>query len=83
MSNQYPQTTTHRHGTDLYLVFPSMRKIDSERKGLRVTCAFFKKNYQPDGRVKKTVATAEDLSELWRVEAMNGLPTFVMKSSCK
>ena len=40
MSNQYPQPTTHQPRTDSYLVFSSLRRMDSQRKGLRVSFAF-------------------------------------------
>ena len=41
MSNQYHQPTTHQPRTDSYLVFSSLRTMDSKRKGLRVSFAFF------------------------------------------
>ena len=37
-----------------------------------------KKNYLPDGRVNETVATVEELSDLWEPGAMDGMPPFVM-----
>ena len=43
MSNQYPQPTTHQPRKDSYPVFSSMQTMDSKRKGLRVSFAFFKK----------------------------------------
>ena len=64
MSNQHPQPTTHQPRTDSYPVFPSLRRMDSKRKGLRVSFAFSQRNYLPDGRVNETVATVEDLSDL-------------------
>ena len=78
MSNQYPQTTTHRHRTDVYPVFSSLRTMNSKRKGLHVSFAFFQKKYLPDGRVKERVATVEELSGLWKPGAMDGVPPFVM-----
>ena len=44
MSNQYPQPKTHQPRTDSYPVFYSLQKKYSERKGLRVSFAFFQRN---------------------------------------
>ena len=68
MSNQYPQRTTHQPRTDSCPVFSSLRTMDSKRKGLRVSFTFFQRNYLPDGRVNETVATVEELSDLWKPE---------------
>ena len=65
ISNQYPQPTTHQSRTDSYPVFSSLRTMDSKRKGLRVTFAFFQRKHSPDGRVNETVATVEELGDLW------------------
>ena len=82
MSNQYLQTTTHHPRTNFYPVFFSLLTMDSKKKGLRVSFAFFQKNYLPDGRVKKTVATDEELSHLRNPGAMDGVSPFVMNCSC-
>ena len=82
MSNQYPQQTTHQSITDSYAVFSSMRTMDSKRKGLRVSFAFFQRNYLPDGRVNETVATVEELSDLWKPGALDRIPPFVMNCNC-
>ena len=64
MSNQYPQPTTHQPRTDSYPVFSSsLRRMDNQGKGLRVSFAFFQRNYLPDGRVNETVATVEELND--------------------
>ena len=60
MSNQYPQPTTHQSRTDSYPALSSLRTMDSQRKGLRVSFAFFQRNYLPDGRANETVATVGD-----------------------
>ena len=78
MSNQYPQTTTHQPRTDSYPVFSSLRTMDSKKKGLSVRFVFFQRIYLPDGRVNETVATVEELSDLWKPGAMDGMPPFVM-----
>ena len=39
--NQYPQPTTQQPRADSYLVFSSLRTMNSKRKGLRVGFAFF------------------------------------------
>ena len=78
MSNHYLQPTTHQPGTDPYPVFSSMRTMGSTRKGLRVSFSFFQRNYLPNGRVNETVATVEELSDLWKPGAMDGIPPFVM-----
>ena len=36
----------------------------------------------PDGRVNETVATVEELSDLWKPGAMYGIPPFVMNCNC-
>ena len=41
MSNQDPQPATHQPRTDSYPVFSSVRRMDSQTKGLRVNFAFF------------------------------------------
>ena len=69
--NQYAQPTTHQPRTDSYPVFSSLRTMNSTRKGLRVNFAFFQRNYLPDGRVNETVATVEELSDLWKPGAMD------------
>ena len=82
MSNQFPQPTTHQPRTDSYPVFSSLRMMDSKWKGLRVSFAFFQRNYLPDGRVNETVATFEELSDLWKPGAMDGFPPLVMNCNC-
>ena len=82
MSNQYPQPTTHQPRTDSYPLFSSLRRMVSQRNGLRVSFAFFQRNYLPDGRVNETVATVEELSDLWKPGAMDGVPPFVMNCNC-
>ena len=82
MFNQYPQLTTQQPRTDSYLVFSSLRMMDSKRNGLRVSFAFFQRNYLPDGRVNETVATVEELSDFWKPGAMDGIPPFVMNCDC-
>ena len=81
-SNQYPQPTTHQPRTHSYPVFSSLRRMDSQRKGLRVSFAFFQRNYLPDGRVNEIVTMVEKLSDLWKPGAMDGIPPFVMNCNC-
>ena len=82
MFNQYPQPTTQQPRADSYPVFSSLRTINSKRKELRVTFAFFQRNYSPDGRMNETVAKIEELSDLWKPGAMDGTPPFVMNCNC-
>ena len=84
MSNQYPQPTTHQPRTDSYPVFSSLRTMDSKRKGVRVRRlpTGRTRNYLPDGRVNETVAPVEELSDLWKPGAMDGIPPFVMNCTC-
>ena len=82
MFSQYPQLTTQQPRTDSYPVFSSLRTMDSKRKGLRVSFAFFQRNYLPDGRMIETVAKVEKLSGLWKPGAMDGTPPFVMNCNC-
>ena len=82
MSNQYREPSTHQSRSDSYPVFSSFRTTDSKRKGLRVSFAFFQRNYLPNGRVKGTVATVEELSDIWKPRAKEGNPPFVMNSNC-
>ena len=81
VSNQYPQPTTHQPRTDSYPVFSSLRTMNSKRRGLCVSFAFFQRNYLPDGRMNETVAKVEELCDLWKPGAMDGTPPFVM--NCK
>ena len=78
MSNKYPQPTTDQPRRDSYPVLSPLRKMDSKRKGLCVSFAFFQRNYLPDGRVNETVATVGELSYLWKARAMDGIPSYVM-----
>ena len=82
MFNQYPQPTTHQPRTDSYPLFSSLRTMNSERKGLRVSFAFFQRNYLPDGRKNETVAKVEELSDFWKPGEMDGTPPFVMNCTC-
>ena len=82
MSNQYPQPTIHQPRTDSYPVFSSLRTMDSKRKGLHVSFAFFQRNYLPDGRVNETAAKIEELSDLWKPGALDGIPLFLMNCIC-
>ena len=82
ISNQYFQPTTHQPRTDSYPVFFPLRTMNSKRKGLRISFGFFQRDYLPDGRVNETVATVEELSDLWTPGAMDGFPLFVMNCIC-
>ena len=82
MSNQYPQLTTQQPRTDSYPVLASLQTMDSKRKGLRVSFAFFQISYLPDGRVTEAVAKVEELSDLWKPGAMDGIAPFGMNCSC-
>ena len=78
MFNQYPRLTTQQPRTDSYPLFFSLQTMDKKRKRLRVSFAFFQRNYLPDGRMNETVAKVEELSDLWKPGAMDGTPPFVM-----
>ena len=82
LSNQYPQTKSHKSTTDLYPLISSLRPMDSKRKGLCVRFAFFQRNYLSEGRVNERVATVEELIGLWGPGAMDRVPPFVMSCSC-
>ena len=82
MSNQYSQPTTNQTRADSYPVFFSLRTMDGKRKRLRVSFAFFQRNYLPDGRVNEAAAMVEELSDLWKPGAMDGIPPFVMNCNC-
>ena len=77
MFKQYTQPTTQQPRKDSYPVFSSLRTMNSEKKGLRVSFAFFQRNYLPDGRMNKTVAKVEELSDLWKPGAVDGTAPFV------
>ena len=52
--NQYPQPTTQQPRADSYPVFSSLRTMNSKRKGLRVSFAFFQRNcYRTDEWTKQ------------------------------
>ena len=80
--NQYPQPTAQQPRTDSFPVFSSLRTMDSKRKGLRVSFAFFQKKLLPDGRMNETVSTVEEVSDLWKPGAMDGTSPFVMICNC-
>ena len=80
--NQYPQLTTQQPRADSYPLFSSLRTMNSKSKGLRVSFAFFQRNYLADGRMNETVAKVEELSGLWKPGAMDGTPPFAMNCNC-
>ena len=81
--NQYPQPTTQQPRADSYSWFSSLRTMNSKSKGLRVSFAFFQRNYLADGRMNETVAKVEELSDLWKPGIMDGTTLlFVMKCNC-
>ena len=82
MFSQYPQPKPQQPRADSYPSFSSLQTMDSKRKGLRVSFAFFQRNYLPDGPKNETVAKVEALSDLWKPGAMDGTPPFVMKCNC-
>ena len=82
MFNQIPQPTTHQSRTDSNPMFFSLQTMDSKKKGMRLSFAFFQKNCLQDGRVNETVAAVEELSNLWKPGAMDGVPPFVMSCRC-
>ena len=82
ISNQFPQPTIQQPRTDSFPGFSSLRTMDSKRLRLRVSFAFFQRNYLPDGRVNDTVATNEELSDLWKSGAVDGIPLLVMNCNC-
>ena len=77
MFNRYPQPTTQQLRTESSPVFSSLRTMTSKSQGLRVSFAFFQTIYLPDGRVNETVATVEELSDLSKPGAMDGIPPLV------
>ena len=80
--NQYLQQTIQQPRTDSYPVVSSLRTMESKRKGLRVSFAFFLRIYLQDGRVNETGATVEELSDIWKPGAMDGNAPFAMKCKC-
>ena len=82
MFNQHPQPTTQQPRADSFPVFSSLRTKNNKNKGLRVSFAFFQRNYLPDGRMTGTVANVEELSDLWKPGAMDGTPPFAMNCNC-
>ena len=82
MLNQYPQPTTQQPRADSDPVFSSLRTMNSKRKELRVSFAFFQRNYLPDGRMNETVAKVEESIDLWKPGAMDGTPQFVINCNC-
>ena len=82
MLNEYPQLTTQQPRAESAPVFSSLLTMNSKRKGLRVSFAFFQRNYLPNGRMNETVAKVEELSVFWKPGAMDGTPPFVMNCNC-
>ena len=80
--SQYPQPTTQQPRADSYPLLSSLRTMNSNSKGLRVSFAFFQRNYLADGRMNETVSKVEELSDLWKPGAMDGTPPFVMNCNC-
>ena len=80
--NQYPQPTTQQPRADSYPLLSSLRTMNSKSKRLRVSFAFFQRNYLADGQMNETVAKVEEFSDLWKPGAMDGTPLFVMNCNC-
>ena len=80
--NQYPQPTIQQPRAVSYPLLSSLRTMNSKSKGLRVSFAFFQRNYLADGRMNETVAKVEELSDIWKPGAMDGTPPFVMNCNC-
>ena len=80
--NQYPQPTTQQPRADSNPLLSSLRTMNSKSKGLRVSFAFFQRNYLADGRMNETVAKVEELSDLGKPGAMDGTALFVMECNC-
>ena len=80
--NQDTQPTTLQLRADSYPLFSPLRTMNSRSKGLRVSLAFFQRNYLADGRMNETVAKVEEPSELWKPGTMDGTPPFVMNCNC-
>ena len=80
--NQYSQPTTQQPRADSYPLFSSLRTMNSKSKGLRVSFAFFRRNYLADGRMNETAAKVEVLSDLWEPRAMEGTPNSAMNCIC-
>ena len=68
MSKQHSETTTYSPRKFLYPVFSSLRPMDSKRKGLHVSFAFFEIHYLPHLPVKETFATVEELGGFGNAE---------------
>ena len=81
-SNPYTQPTSQPTKANSYTVFFPLRTMDSKRKRLRVIFAFFQRTYLSDGGVTETVATVEELSDLWKPGAMKGCPPLVINRFC-
>ena len=56
--------------------------MDSKKKGLRISLAFFQTYYLLEGWINETIATVDELSDLWTTGAMDGVPVIVMNRSC-
>ena len=82
MSNQYPQPTTQQLRLDSYPVSSSLRGMDRQRKGLRVSFAFVQRNYLSVVGMNETVPTVEELSDRWKSGTMDGIPVFAMNCNC-
>ena len=74
--NQYPQPTTQQPRVNSYPLFSSLRTMNSKSKGLRVSFAFFQRNYLADGRMNETVAKVEELSDLKKARSNGWNSTF-------
>ena len=72
MYNEYPQAKTHQPRTDSYPVLSCLRMMDSKRKWLRVSLALFQRKHITEGQVNNTIATVEELVDLWKPGAKDG-----------
>ena len=63
LTNEYNQPSTYQTKTDSYPLFSSKRALASNRKGLRISFAFFQKVFLLEGPVEETVSTVELFSD--------------------
>ena len=82
LSNQKHQPTTHKLEQTQIQSSLHCERWTVRGKDCASALNSFKTNYLPDGRVDETVATVEELNDLWKPGELDGIPPFVMKCNC-
>ena len=82
MSHKYPQPTTHQPRKHSYPVFSPLQRDGQPKEGIPRQLCILSTQIPTRRTMNETVATVEELSDLCKPGAMEGIPPFVMNCNC-